>query len=59
MHALYLFLFLAALYAMVAYELVTSMAKFPKSEPRAQWPEKGGTHETHDDNRSTAGRSAR
>ena len=59
MTALYAFLLIVVLYAGVAYELVTSMAKFPKSEPRAQWPEKGGTHETHDDNRSTAGRPAR
>jgi hypothetical protein len=42
MTPLFIFLGIVALFFVCAYELVTSAAKYPKSKPRAQWPEKGG-----------------
>ena len=41
MTPLYIFLFVAALYICAAYELLSSITKYPK-RPRARWPEKGG-----------------
>jgi hypothetical protein len=41
MMALYIFLFVAAVYGVTAYEVLSTMTKYP--QPRAQWPEKGDT----------------
>jgi hypothetical protein len=57
MAPLYIFLCVAAVYFVVAYDLVSSMAKYPR--PRAQWPEKGdNTNEENSANLRSAMRSA-